>query len=58
MCWPSSRGKKSGIAHGDVSALVELHRCHRATADACVPTIESSLTPAGAAADDPRARPD
>jgi hypothetical protein len=49
--------EKSGIAHGDVSALVELHRCHRATADACVPTIESSLTPAGAAADDPRARP-
>jgi hypothetical protein len=49
--------EKSGIAHGDVSTPVELHRCHRATADACVPTIESSLTPAGAAADDPRACP-
>jgi hypothetical protein len=57
MYWPSSQGKKLGIAHGDVSALVELHRCHRVTANACVPTIESSLTPAGAAADDPRARP-
>jgi hypothetical protein len=32
--------EKSGIARGDVSALVELHRCHHATADACVPTIE------------------
>jgi hypothetical protein len=37
--------------------LVELHHCHRATADACVPTIKSILTPTGAAADDPRARP-
>jgi hypothetical protein len=37
--------------------LVELQRCHHATADACVLTIELNLTPAGAAADDPRARP-
>jgi hypothetical protein len=29
---------------------------HRATADACVPTIESSLTPAGAVAFVPQAR--
>jgi hypothetical protein len=49
--------EKSDIAHDDVSALVELHRCHRATADACVLTIESSLTPAGAATNDPRAHP-
>jgi hypothetical protein len=37
--------------------LVELHHCHRATTDACVLTIESSVTPAGAAADNLRARP-
>jgi hypothetical protein len=36
--------------------LVEPQRCHCATVDACVPIIELSLTPAGAAADNPRAR--
>jgi hypothetical protein len=33
--------------------LVEPRRCPCATVNACVPTIESSLMPAGAAIDDP-----
>jgi hypothetical protein len=50
-----TRGKIGPCPRCCAFNLVEPHRCHRATADACVPTIESSLTPAGAAADDPRA---
>jgi hypothetical protein len=53
MCWPSSRGKNRALPM--VMCLLWLN-CTAATADACVPTIESSLTPAGAVADDLRAR--
>jgi hypothetical protein len=54
---PSSRGKNRASPMVLCFNLVEPHCCHRMTANACVPTIESSLMPAGAAADDPRARP-
>jgi hypothetical protein len=55
VCRPSCRGEETGQAREVEMNLWLLALRRRADAVACVPTIESSLTPAGAAAVD-RAR--
>jgi hypothetical protein len=55
VCRPSCRGGETGQAREFERDLWLLASRRRADAVACVPTIESSLTPAGAAAVD-RAR--
>jgi hypothetical protein len=55
VCRPSCRGGETGQAREIEMDLWLLASRRRADAVACVPTIESSLTPAGAAAVD-RAR--